>query len=433
MLLDFSVENFGPFRDRVTLSMQATSIKKHDENVIDCSPAGMNLVSSALVFGPNASGKSYLFKAICALRSMVDDTFPDGKKYRWYEPFRFDSRFVESPVAFQIRFCEEGTIYDYSISFLSDRVVSERLAYHPIKRARLVFERKESIEDFKGKNKRLLRLLTPTSSFLALGSKYNDELCSKVRGMIRGLITLDSEDVGSLSLRSCKFVEKDDRMRRMMIEGLQKADFGITGYDIIDNSLDIDAAKRILPPATYDAVFPDGRTSVNLHSISVRHRFGRLAGDEGVEASFDMYDEESVGTRYMFGIMGPLVDCLINGKTIFIDEFGSHLHPLLTRWLVEQFSKGNNPHGAQMVAMTHDVGLMDTRDLVRRDQIFLIDKNKDDGSSSLYCLSDFKNARKDDEILRAYLLGRYDAIPLVSYKGVMDVEEDRESFFEQPY
>ena len=156
----------------------------------------------------------------------------------------------------------------------------------------------------------------------------------------------------------------------------------------------------------------------------MKHKYGNDSENAPLEAVFDMDTEESVGTRYMFGIMGPLVDSLVNGKTLLIDEFGSHLHPLLARWIVEQFSKMNNSNNAQLVVITHDVGLIDTRDLIRRDQIFFTDKNREDGSSTLYCLSDFKGTRKDDQVLKAYLMGRYDAIPLISSRGIMDVKNN---------
>lgn len=93
-----------------------------------------------------------------------------------------------------------------------------------------------------------------------------------------------------------------------------------------------------MPPALYEKFFPDNVAAVKGSRIVVRHRYGGYYAGDGVEASFNMDTQESVGTRYMFGIMGPLVDGLVNGKTIMIDEFGTHLHPLLTKWLVEQFS-----------------------------------------------------------------------------------------------
>lgn len=432
MLVDFSVENFGPFRDRATLSMQATSHKEHQDNVIKCEGINMNLLSSALIFGPNASGKSYLLRAATALKIMVEDTFPDDKEYPWYEPFGLDRNNMVSPVKFRIRFSEENVLYDYSLSFLRNRIVSESLVYYPMRRAKTVFERREYIEEFKGKNRKLLGLLTPTSTFLVLGAKYNDELCSKVRRMIKDLIILESQEIGLLPLTSCRSVEKDEGKKRMVIEGLKKADLGITGYEIVDFPINAEDAKRELPPAMYEELFPENVAAIKGSRIVIKHRYEGDPGGPAVEASFDMDTQESVGTRYMLGIMGPLVDGLVNGKTIMIDEFGSHLHPLLTRWLVEQFSKENNPKGAQLIATTHDVGLIDTRELLRRDQIFFTDKDRRSGQSSLYCLSDFKGTRKDDQILKAYLIGRYDGIPLVSSEGVIDVKKNRLPFPEYP-
>lgn len=424
MLVDFSVENFGPFRDRATLSLQATSRKEHPDNVIECEPININLLSSALLFGPNASGKSHIFRAMKALQQMVKDAFTDDTVYPWYEPFKLDKECIHSPVSMQARFYEEEILYDYSISFLSDRIVSEKLVYYPMKRAKIVFERKEKIEDFKGKNKKLLTLLNATTPFLVLGAKYNDELCSIVRKMINNIITLESQNISSLPIRSCKFVENDDVKMGMMINGLQKADFGIVDYELVDYAVDKEDAKRHLPMEAYEKLFSDSAYSVKGFRIAVKHRYGNPSDAEPLETVFDMDTEESVGTRYMFGIMGPIVDSLVNGRTLLIDEFGSHLHPLLTRWLVKQFSKKNNPNNAQLVVITHDVGLIDTRDLIRRDQIFFTDKNREDGSSTLYCLSDFKGTRKDDQVLKAYLMGRYDAIPLVSSRGVMDVKNN---------
>ena len=424
MLVDFSVENFGPFRDRVTLSLQATSRKEHLDNVIKCEPININLLSSALVFGPNASGKSHLFKAIRVLQQMVKDAFTDDTVYPWYEPFKLDQKSIHSPVFIQVRFYEDEVLYDYSISFLSDRIVSEKLVYYPMKRAKTVFERKNTTEDFKGKNKKLLALLNATTPFLVLGAKYNDELCSKVRRMINNIIALESQNIGSLPIRSCRFVEDDDAKTGMMINGLQKADFGIIDYELVDYAVDKEDAKKHLPLEAYEKLFSDSRNSIKGFRIAVKHRYGSASEDAPLEAIFDMDTEESVGTRYMFGIMGPLVDSLVNGKTLLIDEFGSHLHPLLTRWLVKQFSKRNNPNNAQLIVITHDVGLIDTKDLIRRDQIFFTDKDRKDGSTTLYCLSDFKGTRKDDQVLKAYLMGRYDAIPLVSSRGVMDVKDN---------
>ena len=62
---------------------------------------------------------------------------------------------------------------------------------------------------------------------------------------------------------------------------------------------------------------------------------------------------------------------------------------------------------------------MDIDELLRRDQIWFVNKNRDNGSSELYCLSDFEGVRKDTDVLKAYLNGRYDAMPVVLHRGVL--------------
>ena len=46
---------------------------------------------------------------------------------------------------------------------------------------------------------------------------------------------------------------------------------------------------------------------------------------------------------------------------------------------------------------------------IRREQIWFVEKNQY-GESELYALSDFKGVRKNDSILKKYLLGVYGAI-----------------------
>lgn len=55
--------------------------------------------------------------------------------------------------------------------------------------------------------------------------------------------------------------------------------------------------------------------------------------------------------------------------------------------------------------------LMDTEMLFRRDQIYFTNKDRDTGAAELYSLSDFKGVRKDLDVLKSYLSGRFDAIP----------------------
>jgi hypothetical protein len=356
-----------------------------------------------------------------ALCKLVSDAYPEGTVFPWYDPFRINDINPKMPVKFEIRLVEGGIIYDYTISFDSKRVVSESLSYRPHGRPKIVFRRGSDKDVFTGKQKKIRAFLTDSTAFLVIGAKYNDEICALVRNSILNIITLESEDAMVLVNRTCKWVGQDLERRSMLIDGLRKADFAVSDFEISNRIVEKASMRPNIPPVLYDSIPADKEGNVRVSSVRLIHGY---PSSDGLSVAFDM-NQESTGTRSMFGLMGPLIDALSNGRTVFIDEFGAHLHPLLTRWLVSQFSHENNPNGAQLIVITHDLGLIDTKELLRRDQIFFTDKNRDDGSSTLYCLSDFKGIRKDELVLKSYLMGRYDAIPDIFSRGLMDVRKKR--------
>ena len=98
---------------------------------------------------------------------------------------------------------------------------------------------------------------------------------------------------------------------------------------------------------------------------------------------------------------------------LVIDEFDARLHPTLTRKIMEIF---HHKHGeddrAQLIVATHDTGLLD-RQLFRRDQIWLVEKNTQ-GASDLYSLAEIKGIRNDSDLSGNYLAGRCGATPFLN-------------------
>jgi hypothetical protein len=83
-----------------------------------------------------------------------------------------------------------------------------------------------------------------------------------------------------------------------------------------------------------------------------------------------------------------------------------------------------NPRGAQLIFNTHDTNLLSSG-LLRRDQIWFTEK-KDDGSSQLFPLSDFK-PRRTENLENGYLQGRYGAIPFINPDAFLSRFEDRDA------
>lgn len=408
MIIDFTVRNFGPFKDAVTFSMQGTALSDSPAYLIDVDGVKGGVLTSAIILGANASGKSYLLKALSALKNMVYDAYEEGYRYKWYEPFRMDEECSQSPVDLSIRMVIDGIRYDYSVSYLSDRVMSECLRYYPLDKPRTVFNR-TGPKDYTSKvKKRVASMTSVSSTYLAVAAKYNDDICNGFRNaLLYGVIVL-GPNIDSLVDRSLRYALGNEEAHSLFVEALGAADLGIVDFTHTEEDVEIEKMRGKMPPDLYDTV-AEKTDRLIKRQIFLRHQFPAYDPKDG-RLLFPM-EIESMGTRSMFGLMGPLMDALSNGCALIIDEFGTHLHPLITRWIMQKFTVENNPEHAQLIVNTHDVMLLDGVEDLRRDQVWFVNKSRTTGASDLYSLSDYKGVRQNTDILAAYLFGRFDAVP----------------------
>lgn len=414
MLLDFTIGNYGPFREDATLSMDATRVGEHKENLLDVGSSRKGVLSSALIFGPNGAGKTFISNALMALRLVVrtvDEDIPDFL----YTPYRVSASCRESPVRMRIRLILDGILYDYRVEYETGKVTYESLYYYPNKKAKRVFTRTED-EGYKGAKKSVMKMTTSGKTYLAMAALTADPICAKVRNAILGDIVILSPELDELVQRSCRSVGDDPKRKAVAIKALAAADFGISDFSYKERMIKLSDVKQKIPPEVYESALKS-YDEFPMRDIFLRHDFTSPEADE--EGRTIPMRLESAGTSCMFGLTDPLMDVLENGKVLVMDELGSHLHPLITRWIVKQFSSPNNPNGAQLIANTHDIGLMDIRELLRRDQIWFVNKSREDGSSELYCLSDFEGVRSNADVMIRYLDGRFDAVPAVRHRGVI--------------
>ena len=106
------------------------------------------------------------------------------------------------------------------------------------------------------------------------------------------------------------------------------------------------------------------------------------------------------------------MEALQNGSVMVVDEIESSMHPLLTRHLIEMVQdEAVNTNQAQLIFTTHDTGLLDLT-LLRRDQIWFVEKDERSMQTDVYALTDF-SPRKGENISKGYLQGRYGAVPFI--------------------
>jgi uncharacterized protein len=204
-------------------------------------------------------------------------------------------------------------------------------------------------------------------------------------------------------------VEKSESTREAVTEFLSDADIGIS-------KIEITKEKGFQQPVSFDA---SGNINASRHEAEIPVPIFWHSTSKG-EAHFRLGDE-SEGTQRLFMLAGPLFEMLRTGCVLFVDELDRSPHALLVRQLVRTFqSPGLNPKGAQLIFTTHDTSLLNA-DLLRRDQLWFVEKDADQ-ASAIFPLTEF-SPRRHEALERAYLSGRYGAIPILkNRRSLSDAE-----------
>ncbi|WP_375495376.1 ATP/GTP-binding protein [uncultured Nostoc sp.] len=145
---------------------------------------------------------------------------------------------------------------------------------------------------------------------------------------------------------------------------------------------------------------------------------------KGGTLSFYLFDEESLGTQRLFSLVFLIVVVMNIGGLIIVDELGTNIHPNIVRSIIRIFQNPKtNPKNAQLILTSHD-NTLQRNNLLRRDQIWFTQKRSDQ-STELYPLTDF-HVRNDLAIDKAYLDGRFGAVPFLPSEEEMILQGDEQ-------
>jgi hypothetical protein len=363
-------------------------------------------VRSAVVYGPNASGKSNLLRGLAYMRSVVTESatvIQPGQTYN-VQPFRLDPDCAQQPTEFEISFLVDGVRHQYAFGMTAQRIVSESLLVYNSSKPTQLFSRqtadgKDDAYEFsaylRGPRRLWQEATRPNALFLSTAAQLNSEQLGPVfEWIVRRLMFVPAGAI--LVPDATTALLATDEGRRTVQGFLTEADFSIAAVSAV-------ARKGVQAQLVMDAGGVQARqVEQDLMVPLFEHRT-----PQG-KATFELQDE-SDGTQRLFGLIAPVMDCLAEGRVLLIDELDGSLHTLLVRRLLNLFhSPSRNPKGAQLVFTTHDTSLLD-QSLLRRDQIWFTEKDADQ-ASRLYPLSDF-SPRKQEALERGYLTGRYGAVP----------------------
>jgi AAA15 family ATPase/GTPase len=382
MVLEIRLSNFFSINEEVVLDMQAANLQTKESkellgNTFVCNDE--RILKTVAIYGANASGKSNVIKAIRACVQMIFESHNYNENTVFaFIPFKFGG--VGKPSKFYIRFMIEGVEYEYSFTLTNTEIITEELYFYPMGRRKLVFARderkgpdKKEIYEFRTAIRRPMDVAANTSKktlFVSRASQMDREVAKDVFRYFNERFILNYLGYNSYSIESLLNSNKD-----LILKVLKIAD-----SDIIDI-----------------------RSQHELGEVKITtfHR-------NNPEVPFDFYSEESSGTQEFFHMMLTILNIIRGNKVLLIDEISSGLHVKLVEYILNLFHQSES---AQLIFSTHNTNLLNMKK-IRKDQVYFVNKRAD-GSSDLYSLFDYKDFRETMDAEKAYLQGRFDAIPYI--------------------
>lgn len=383
MIIELKMKNCFSIQEEQVLSLIASSDKQLKGNTFQAD--NLTLLKSVSIYGANAAGKSNIVKVINAIKKIVLESaiMQRGEELPLI-PFLLGED-EEKPSEFEVSFIAENVKYRYGFTIMEKKILEEWLFAYPNGRMQQWFLR---AYDEKNDNYKY-----------EFGSKFLGE--KKLWG--------NSTRENALFLSTA--IQLNSKQLRPVFDWFLKK-INMYNVDGFDNPLDItiktfnrnpqEISKylKVVDLDIENIKIEEGESLIQT-SIKTIH-----LNQQGQSIEFDL-DSESDGTKKFFKLLGVIIDTLQKGKILVIDELHNHLHPLMTKFIINLFHNENiNKNNAQLIFTTHETSILD-KDIFRKDQIYFCQKQNK--ATKLYAMSDFKGLREDIDFQKSYLLGRFGA------------------------
>lgn len=426
MLVEFRFKNHRSYRDEEVLSMEATEIF-HLQNCL-IKKDDLKILPGVAILGKNGGGKSNVIGAFwLAVQFICNAQKIQNEKVRIpVEPFALNDYSGEEPSEFTFYYIFEKIKYWYSFSATKEKIIRESLYFADKEEKTFVFERE--YQQFRFKEKKPVRnliseMVAENQLFLAVACAVNDAECRAAMRWFRDYVFF-SKDYSGFYYRWQEYFGDSNIMS--IIESYAK----ISDLDIEKVKFEIDDRGRLQPSRTSDFIYIQEDAEIESPHIIMElaesanyfernpkpckinaktlHQ-GVLKDGRASLFELQMKEESDGAKRLMF--LSVLIESTLNkGGVFFIDDIEWKLHPMLVNFLIAKFqSRHSNPQGAQIIFTTHNTEILDLN-FLRKDQIYFANKNKENGVSELYSVTEYKTADSDN-VRNEYLRGKYGAAP----------------------
>ena len=404
MLIEFSVANYRSFRERQTFSLLAAPRLGRKENIfvpeLD-GEEGPPLLKAAAIYGPNASGKSNLIKALRVVQLLARLESSAQQPVLPVNPFRFDPALQTEPSRFEFHFIAERQRYKFKLALTAERIIEEELVCYPRGKEVLLYSRRyldqhekyvfgDQLEGGRDVQETWRKLTSPQRLFMAQAVANSSEELRQLRipfAWLTSHIDIWCDNNMSALVDFTRMIKDKKSMAADIVEFVRDLDIPV-------NHIDFEAPRPLLS---------EGDSA--QRKILLRHQ--SALG----EADFE-FEEESFGTQNLIGFFFPwilLTHPLSSTRVLVVDELDTSLHPGVVAALVRKHIQLEKA-GAQLIFTTHDTHLMDTK-LLRRDQLWLTERDRS-GATRLMSIHEFEG-RESEDVEKRYYEGRYRGLPIL--------------------
>lgn len=402
MLCQFTFKNFKSYKNETTLDMQAIGNQNFKDALLTSGADNKSFLPVAVIYGPNAGGKSNVLEALNCVTSIVmkpilifkDKLIQKGQVELM--PFLFDDASRNEPIKFELYFRPDNEYeYRYFLSVYDSKITEEYL-----------YRRKLS-----GKS-RIATIFERNSDGVKLGASINKaSINTEVNEQMSYLsflninyklepINLAIEWFESCIMRNYAnpyaerhlIMGESNEFKSKLVKLMNDVGVNISNFEFVEKSAEENS---------FDIIF-EHTVNGKTYQLNI--------------------SQESDGTQKLFNVLPLVLIALAEGRLLVFDELDAKLHPQLLKFIVMLFkNKEINTKNAQLIFTSHDVSTMKSS-VYRTDEIWFACK-LDDESSDLYSLYEIRDESGNHihpsaAFDKQYLEGRYGADPY--FQNMMD-------------
>src|SRR3989339_11298 len=406
MILEIRLSNFFSIKDEVTIDFRAANIKSANAKALKNNifqQDKSDILKTLIIYGANASGKSNIVKAIRFCNAMVFESHNHNENTIYnFIPFKFEN-YSNKPSSYLIRFVLNDIEYEYSFSMSRTSIIAESLYYYPKGRIKEIFTRDEK----RGKTKKQKYTFTDVikrpfdvaentsdkTLYISRASQMDRDLAKEIFNYFNKTFVLNYLGFGISAIENITNLNK-----QQLIDALKIADSDIEEVKI-----------KVLKKSGKNIHADLTSMTLKVEDVVQDHLQIKTYHKTNPDIAFDFFTEESQGTIKLFFIMLTLLDVIKRNKILLIDEIEESLNPKIIEYIFNLFRAGNK---AQLLCTTHNTQFLDLKKF-RKDQIYFVNKNIS-GATDLYSLYDYSDFRDTMDLEKAYMQGRFDAVPIVN-------------------